>query len=525
MKTSLALMSSSDTDVESSSAYDYPHKLCEADPLQLGETATQFIEPRESMDGAPPLSGDYLQQLVKTITSSVETLQHACAGKGPSFPRLDEPEPEGSSFELFRMTRPDAAEAARQVAAAAFQLTLAVLPPAESILGLISGHLQTAALRVCLESNVTEILREAGPQAKISQKANMPGNKDKLERILRYLATQHIYKEVRPHVFANTRLSSMMDTGKSVEELEENPDAKHDNTNGLPALLGHQFDEVAKSSAYLYETPSSGTATALNRAFGIDGLDIWSWYGLDDPEQQKRKKRFNLGMRGVAAMQSGAISQAYRWGDLDNNSLIVDVGGGLGTCSIALAKEFQELQFVVQDLEGVVEPGKKDISGRVAFEVQDFFHEQPPASKRKVAVFLLKQILHDWPDSECKKILENLRKAAQDDTRLILIDSVIPYACRSSPDDEESRLRTKVPSAVSREAPEPLLANYGAANIAGYCADMIMMSLMNGQERTLGQLYGLLEASGWEMKEVGPSLTGFLRPVVATPLLKNKELN
>ncbi|KAH6918224.1 O-methyltransferase-domain-containing protein [Coprinopsis sp. MPI-PUGE-AT-0042] len=518
MKTSLALMSSSDTDVESSSAYDYPHKLCEADPLQLGETATPFIEPRESMDGAPQLSGDYLQQLVKTITSSVETLQHACAGKGPSFPRLDEPEPEGSNFELFRMTRPDAAEAARQVAAAAFQLTLAVLPPAESILGLISGHLQTAALRVCLESNVTEILREAGPQAKISQKAKMPGNKDKLERILRYLATQHIYKEVRPHVFANTRLSSMMDTGKSVEELggksgvhPSSPDAKHDNTNGLPALLGHQFDEVAKSSAYLYEslqdtaleTPTSGTATALNRAFGIDGLDIWSC--------RKGRKRFNLGMRGVAAMQSGAISQAYRWGDLDDNSLIVD--------------EFQELRFVVQDLEGVVEPGKKDISGRVTFEVQDFFREQPPASKRKVAVFLLKQILHDWPDSECKKILENLRKAAQDDTRLILIDSVIPYACRSSPDDEESRLRTKVPSAVSREAPEPLLANYGAANIAGYCADMIMMSLMNGQERTLGQLYGLLEASGWEMKEVGPSLTGFLRPVVATPLLKNKELN
>ena len=38
-------------------------------------------------------------------------------------------------------------------------------------------------------------------------------------RILRLLATNHIFNEVSPDVFTNNRLSSALDTGKSVEEL------------------------------------------------------------------------------------------------------------------------------------------------------------------------------------------------------------------------------------------------------------------------------------------------------------------
>ena len=38
-------------------------------------------------------------------------------------------------------------------------------------------------------------------------------------RILRLLATNHVFIEVSPDVFATNRLSSVLDTGKSVEEL------------------------------------------------------------------------------------------------------------------------------------------------------------------------------------------------------------------------------------------------------------------------------------------------------------------
>jgi hypothetical protein len=41
-----------------------------------------------------------------------------------------------------------------------------------------------------------------------------------LGRVLRFLATLHIFREVSPDVFANNRISSVMDTGKTIEDIK-----------------------------------------------------------------------------------------------------------------------------------------------------------------------------------------------------------------------------------------------------------------------------------------------------------------
>jgi hypothetical protein len=38
-------------------------------------------------------------------------------------------------------------------------------------------------------------------------------------RVLRFLATRHIFKEISPDVFANNRLSSLLVKAKSFEEI------------------------------------------------------------------------------------------------------------------------------------------------------------------------------------------------------------------------------------------------------------------------------------------------------------------
>ena len=76
-------------------------------------------------------------------------------------------------------------------------------------------------------------------------------------RILRLLATQHIFKEVAPDVFANNRISSTIDTYKSVAEINAkyvslveialrshmfpvpSPQDKHNGTSGTAALANH----------------------------------------------------------------------------------------------------------------------------------------------------------------------------------------------------------------------------------------------------------------------------------------------
>lgn len=106
------------------------------------------------------------------------------------------------------------------------------------------------------------------------------------------------------------------------------------------------------------------------------------------------------------------------------------------------------------------------LSGHVA---HDFFTPQPV---KNASVFLLKQIMHDWSDPYAIKILNRLREVAQPNTKLVLIDSLMPFACHDpSADDGQG-----VPGAVPKEAPAPLLANYGIANEMGYNGDFTVNS-------------------------------------------------
>lgn len=160
-------------------------------------------------------------------------------------------------------------------------------------------------------------------------------------RILRLLATNHIFVEVSPDEFANNRLSSVLDTGKSIEELlarlapdprtERNelttasPESKHVGTDGMASIIEHGYelltgfsktvhilmgfnslDSVLKGSSYLTETlldPELGHAnepnrTALNKALNIEG-DF-----LESPDNRIRLARFGAAMNGLRNMSS-----------------------------------------------------------------------------------------------------------------------------------------------------------------------------------------------------------------------------
>lgn len=63
------------------------------------------------------------------------------------------------------------------------------------------------------------------------------------------------------------------------------------------------------------------------------------------------------------------------------------------------------------------------------------------------SVYLLK---HDRSNPCASKILNELRKTAKEDIKLVLVDTVIPFACRYSKAEAENA----IPGAVPAEAPE-----------------------------------------------------------------------
>ena len=125
-----------------------------------------------------PIMSSDLIHLAKLISDSTSAIVKAAEFDNVPIPNLNDP----FSFEseAFR-NNPSSRDAANIIIAAAAQLSALVAPPPMSIFNIVSGvstvtpstilidltsiqHFRSAALRVCLELNVTEILREAGPQ-------------------------------------------------------------------------------------------------------------------------------------------------------------------------------------------------------------------------------------------------------------------------------------------------------------------------------------------------------------------------
>ncbi|KAJ3555091.1 hypothetical protein NM688_g2768 [Phlebia brevispora] len=467
----------------------------------------------------PKSSASELRALVDLLNGAVTQIEAACASRSQIFPPSDDPFTLES--EAARMS-PDVLLPGNIIVAAAQQLIAAVRIPALTLTLTGLSAYRTASLRLAISVHVSEILREAGPQGlhvnEIATKTKI--SPSKLARVLRLLATNHIYKEVAPDVFANNRLSSFLDTGKPVAAILEAPENKFDGTSGISAVLEHLTDEGLKVSGYLAETimdphtslSEEANETAFNKAFGTT-LSGFAWVEL--PENHLRLKRFTIGMKGTQNMvPPGIILENFDWKNLSKGSVLVDVGGGIGHESLVVARAHEHTNVVVQDRGPVISHATKYWesqfpeavkAGRVKFQAHDFFTPQPV---KEPAVFMLRHILHDWSDKYALIILKQLRAAAGPHTQLLVIDYTVQYACV----DASTR---DIPGTEIQLPPAPLLANQGAAGAMPYYVDVHMMGMANGIERTVPHFQKLFEQAGWRLSQV------FYAP---SSLLENSKL-
>jgi hypothetical protein len=487
---------------------------------------SQPVTTQNPAAGALPDALAELKALVNIIQSSVEQIEATVTANSFTYPSPD------LTFSLEteapRM-HPSIQSAGSLITSAAAQLITRVRPAPLTLFDVMMQYHVCTAMRTAVSVHAAEILRDAGPKGKHVSEIAKPTNIDqrKLARILRLLATNYIFTEVSPDVFVNNRLSSALDTGKSVEELLTNPESKYIGTLGITSMLEHNLDEGFKSSSYLTETlldPELGHSyesnkAAFNKAHNTKE-DLWSWF--EAPGNRLRLARFGTAMDGVKNMTPPeVILEGYGWGQLPEGSLIVDVGGGVGSQSLVLANHYPHLRFVVQDREAVVrdavEYWKKNMpdaveSGRVKLLGHDFFTPQP-AGQEEVSVFLVSKILHDWSDEYCLTILKHLRAAAGPKTQLVMVEQVFSTVC----DEPAAR---EIPGAELPTSPKPLLRNMGRAGSMVYNIDILMMGYFNGQERTITYFRDLLKQAGWKLSTVHYDVPSVVRmqKVVAIPI-------
>ncbi|KAF9447111.1 hypothetical protein P691DRAFT_776367 [Macrolepiota fuliginosa MF-IS2] len=515
------------------------------------------------------------------------------------FPSLDAPCDSSSIAEALTQ-HPDVVSATNRIIAACGQMTATVQTPFLTICDAVMGYHLPSCMRLFEASHTPEILREAGSAGShvclISEKNGV--DKVKLAHILRLLATHHVVRELSPDVFALNRVSSMIDTGKRFQDVQQwtaggVPEKKYEGTSGTAAFVGLCADEIFKSSAYLTETyllsqskitkaGSEPTRAPFCFAFGTveSRIGFFGWLeghaelnsvnnlaltedvrvetsggavytpvkaAIRNPGSVKhtslgpssardnsnsnrfRLERFGKAMSGTCSWEApGAILNSFDWHSLAQNSVIVDVGGGIGSTSMLLASAFSsldkdglDLRFIIQDRPIVVEMGEKAWkakcpefleNGTALFQAHDFFTPQPV---KQAAVFLLRVVLHDWPDDFARRILIQLREAAMPDTKLLLGDFVLPLACPDETDKDE--LLEGIQGAESMLASPPLLANLGKASANAYWMDLTMQVMFNAQERTLRETVALAASAGWKVTRVTKCGASHFGYIVAVP--------
>ncbi len=199
------------------------------------------------------------------------------------------------------------------------------------------------------------------------------------------------------------------------------------------------------------------------------GRRLWD-YLASHPEAAAS---FEESMVRVGTARDQAVAAAV---DLSAVERLVDVGGGRGGLLRALLAAHPRLRGVVFDLPSVIEGTREQLRQAGLDERCDAiagdFREAVPAGGD---AYVLSWILHDWDDDTALRILRNCRAAMEKGARLLVVEMVVP---------------------------EPSQANAAMLDRLVRQADLEMLAVVGGRERTAAEYKRLLTDSGFALDRV-----------------------
>lgn len=171
-----------------------------------------------------------------------------------------------------------------------------------------------------------------------------------------------------------------------------------------------------------------------------EGVSMFSYLS----KHPAHEKRFGNAMRYYSRVEEWDLKhlvRTYPWESLDRpGSIFVDIGGGQGTVSHRIASTTTHIQFIVQDLAGVVREGSAtlptELKNRLKFMEHDFFTEQPV---KNADIYFFRWILHDWSDKYCLQILRQLIPAMKEGGKVMVYEAVLADGPETRWTEKQSR--------------------------------------------------------------------------------------
>ncbi|KAI1091752.1 S-adenosyl-L-methionine-dependent methyltransferase [Rostrohypoxylon terebratum] len=313
------------------------------------------------------------------------------------------------------------------------------------VMGIAQGHRVHAALQYVCHFRLASFVPADGTPIPYEDLARAAGvDTSQCTRVLQLLMTYHIFREPGTRIVAHNRNSRVLldeDTGAAVEWLTQESlrssafftEARAMSTRrwSTGGTGGVGINDVVIDSGE--DDGEKGVAKGRTRAETTLGLAPGV---IDQPafelitqqrqttEESMKADRYARAMAGMAKRRQLSVDHlvsGFDWVNLSSGSVVVDVGGGNGHCSKAIAHCNPSLRFIVQDAN-VAFAKEVGADSRLQFMPYDFFTPQTATGD----VYLLRRILHHYSDQDAVRILqsqlETVRKKPS--SRIVVMDNI-----------------------------------------------------------------------------------------------------
>jgi orsellinic acid C2-O-methyltransferase len=325
----------------------------------------------------------------------------------------------------------------------------------------IMGYLPTQAMYVACELEVPDLIGDGARRVDDLAQATS-SDPVALRRVLRALVAFGILRQPDP---SDPDLMALTDDGQLLRADSPRSLRSFARMSGQP--------EWWTSCGDLVSSVRTGKP-AFDQAFG---MPLFAWFA----EHPDKARTFGEAMTGLAHDTVPGIVAGYDWGRFGT---IVDVGGSEGTLVSAILAANPAMRGVLFDLEAGLAGAADVLAGagvadRCDVVAGDFFDSVPAGGD----AYVLRQVVHDWDDDECVRILRTCREAMGPDGRLLVLERVVP-------------------DMVTPDLRDVLMV------------DVVMLALLTGSERGERQYHDLFAAAGFTLTGMSPPLGTFYDRVI-----------
>ena len=254
-------------------------------------------------------------------------------------------------------------------------------------------------IRVAAEFNIATILRDQ-PRT-ISELAALTGsNPEYLYRIMRGLIGNGIFKLRKDGRYVNSSMSKALIDGKD--------SLRYMIMQHLGSFNWGTFNELIHA-----------VRTGDDAVTKVQGKGIYDYLS----EHPDESELFTRSMSNLSELSIAPILSAY---DFSKFGILADIGGGEGLLLSAILHKYPRLKGILFDRKESITRAesifiKFGVKDKIKTIQGDFFESAPGGAD----VYLLKNILHNWNDRDCVRILNNIMKVLPGEGKILIIEMVV----------------------------------------------------------------------------------------------------